>query len=335
MRAWIERGTPSLRWSSSRLSEMLFRFALIALVTLSIGLTACGAGADCPQGQTSVCRQQNDCRCGGACRTQDDCTGRNACVFYTEANGMPSRMGACVDALWVFDPPPPCIPLCRTRQQCVQWPGQVASCAPTCMSNTDCTSGCCVPLQGTAGSVCASDNTYCRNACAPACADGSLCVQLARPTCAPSCMTNAECAAAGSCCVQLQGGAGGVCLTGTAYCGAPSSSVCPVLGDCMLVTPTFTPVPMAACGAVGSYEAAIRNACPQTTALCLACWWSSATSSYSDCSRTEPIPTNVTVPAGTLHCADAMFPDPPVKVRCIPQPRATSSFDCLGFGPLS
>src|SRR6478736_1050151 len=117
---------------------------LFLLAPLALALAACGtASPTCESGQMSVCRDTGDCRCGPVCASQDDCTGRDACVFYevTDSSGTHrSPNGVCVDALWVYNPPPPCVPLCRTDQFCVQWSDAPTACANTCSSGADCRS---------------------------------------------------------------------------------------------------------------------------------------------------------------------------------------------------
>lgn len=102
---------------------------------------------------------------------------------------------------------------------------------------------------------------------------------------------------------------------------------------CTLAQSRLTPVPEALCGSYGSYEGTLRNNCSEAI-YCRACWWSNETNSYSDCVPLGRIPTNATVPVGSVHCADAPLPEPPFRTRCVDEPSFTSNNDCLGQTPL-
>jgi hypothetical protein len=255
-----------------------------------------------------------------------DCSGRDQCIHF--AND-PTGPGVCADPLWALDNPP-CVPFCSDRQFCVQWGDRPNSCADPCMQGSDCSSGCCTALQdGT--KVCAPASSYCAAGCNPSCSSAQVCLALSPPVCANTCSTDADCP--GSCCLMLQGG-GGACAPGGAFCPTMPPPPCTTISDCVQTNTQFTPAPMASCGTAGSYEGALANYCSQAV-VCRACWWSTQTSSYSDCVVLGQIPTNATVPVGTTRCASAMFPDPAVRVRCIDVASYRSGNDCLGSGPLS
>jgi hypothetical protein len=301
--------------------------AMCAAVIALAGPLAC-SGSSCPSGQMQICRTSGDCRCGPPCNTQMDCSGTNACIRFA---GAPTDPGVCVDALWAFGSQPPCVPLCRENQTCVQWGDRPNSCADSCTTNQSCPSGCCLVLSdGT--HVCAPSNTYCTNSCNPPCTTGQICILLNQPLCTTRCATDADC---DRCCLPLQGG-GGACSPNGVDCPTSQPDAggpCNVVDACAPVQSTFRAPPDNACGSVGSYDAMIRNACGQPI-VCLVCWWSPTTHAYSNCNVLDQIPSNAAVATGGAQCADVMFPDPPLRTRCIDLPSYQSGFDCLGSGPL-
>ncbi len=304
------------------------------LVACGSSFIACAppASESCPAGQSAVCRAHNDCRCGPNCASQDDCTGYDACIFYEVSDSTGTHRsdhGQCVSALWVFDPPPPCVPLCRTDQLCVDWNDAPTACANSCSTGADCRSGCCLTLQDGAH-ACAPNGTYCRNSCQPPCADTEVCVLVGSAICAARCASDSDCSA--GCCVALQGGTGGACIDSTTYCGPPNPGPCTVL-SCARVSYQFTPTPDAACGLFGSYDASVRNTCTRN-AECTGCWWDPATQSYSICASLGSIPPNRTASINVTQCANELYPDPPVRVRCIDEYSFMYHPECLGTGPL-
>ncbi len=308
---------------------------IAVLVILAIVVSACGAGANCPTGQQSICRTAGDCRCGAPCASQDDCSGLDACIFYevSDSTGTHrSDTGVCVDALWVFNPPPPCVPLCRTTQLCVAWGDAPTACANTCTEGSECRSGCCLTLRD-GSRACAPNSSYCRDNCEPPCSDNQSCVIVARQaTCLANCTSDADCTA--GCCVPLDSGSTSACIDDPAFCAPVNPGPCTVVDSCANIATTFTATADgAACGTYGAYEGSLRNVCQQSIE-CRACWWDPATQSYSACSVLGSVPPNRTVPLGTLQCADAELPMPPVKIRCIDEYSFQSGFDCLGSAPL-
>jgi hypothetical protein len=307
----------------------------VAVLTAFLA-AACGpATPTCPTAQQSVCRTEGDCRCGAPCSSQDDCTGLDACVFYevTDSSGSHrSDTGVCVDALWVFNPPPPCVPLCHTNQLCVGWTDAPASCSNTCTTGSDCRSGCCVTLSD-GSHACAPNGTYCMQTCEPPCDEMHTCVLVGRQaSCLSHCTGDSDCGA--GCCVALDSGDQSVCIDDRAYCPAPNPGPCTVLDRCGFAQTTFTATSDgAACGMHGTYQASLRNICQQSIE-CRGCWWDPATQSYSNCNYLGSIPSNRTVPIGTLQCADVAYPDPPVKFRCVDEYSYQSQYQCLGDAPL-
>jgi hypothetical protein len=109
--------------------------------------------------------------------------------------------------------------------------------------------------------------------------------------------------------------------------------VCNTLDTCPMLQTTEQRVPNAVCGSFASYQAMLRNACGQTIA-CRACWWTPSENAYATCTSLGEIQSNGAVPVGVVQCANAAFPDPPVKIRCVDDYTFHGSFDCLGTGPL-
>ena len=169
--------------------------------------------------------------------------------------------------------------------------------------------------------------------CDPACTAAELCVSFggSGSRCGQRCTDDSTCGA--TCCLPLDGAGNAVCAPSNAYCYVPPSSPCGDLDSCAPVETAFRSAGVEGCGLYGSYDAVLHNYCGQN-AVCRACWWSTATRSYSDCIGLGEIPPGVTVPVDTTHCADDVLPEPPVRVHCTDVRSFQSGFDCLGSAPL-
>ncbi len=287
---------------------------------------SCGpAAVTCPMGSAQLCARTNDCRCGTICENPRDCSGRDVCVRTSN----PRIPGICADPLWAL-PDAPCIPLCEPNQTCVQWRNMPNSCATFCQNHGDCGSGCCIPLSGGNNKVC-GDARYCEEGCIPSCLETEVCVSLgARPTCAPRCQFDEDCAP--TCCLPLQNG-GGICPPNGAFCPSMPPPTCRVLDNCPQALSEFTPAGENSCGAVGRYTGTVGNFCNEP-AYCRVCWFSTTTNSYSDCSDLGLLPRGTSVPAGAPRCVDAMLPETAFRVRCVSQDSIREGVNCLGNGPL-
>jgi hypothetical protein len=260
----------------------------------------------------------------------NDCAGNDACVHFASD---PSGPGVCADPIWAYNNPP-CVPLCRDDQLCVDWGDRPASCGGLCQTARDCSNGCCLQLQG-GEHVCAPDARYCTDRCNPPCTATQVCIALggSRPACADTCTSDGDCGM--SCCLPLQGG-GGACSPGGVFCPTMPQPACRTMESCTRVETQVTPGGGdggPACGAYGGYDGRVQNDCTEPV-VCRACWYSLATHAYSDCVPLGQLPSGATVPAGTTRCEDEALPAMPLHVRCVDVPSFEGGNDCLGQGPL-
>ena len=98
----------------------------------------CGRGLDCDP-------DTRECVPDGLCRSDADCDGGLRCDTF---------IGACLDPNACVDSGPCGSTPCCAGSTCVAIDGQ-AECRTNCLGAAACASGCCLPLQSGAGSICA------------------------------------------------------------------------------------------------------------------------------------------------------------------------------------
>lgn len=192
--------------------------------------TSCEFASDCCAGSSCVgtSTEPGGYRCKRNCAAHGECS--TGCCAEV---GLPSSV--CLDRL--FCPSS----VCRQEEAacqddfgccgglaCAVFDAQTSACKPVCTQNTDCPSGCCVPLGTSEVSVCL-DAVYCRSvtchqaeeACAAdaACCEGMTCVVFSTnpvtSACKTTCTRNQDCPT--GCCALLGSGNPGACLD-KSYC---------------------------------------------------------------------------------------------------------------------
>lgn len=249
-------------------------------LTAALALVACTSAPqdDCPAGQSIICRDADDCRCGAPCARGDACPaapeGPAICAEFVSTPGR----GVCVEAAWATGGAGGRVQCGATRCDegalCVDWGSEGVQCGGACAANADCASGCCVAVGDATGAVtrnvCApSANFRClpgapaRPRCDPPCETGQTCVtDRDVVACRPTCATDGDCPA--SCCLT---GASGlrVCAADASRCGA-SAGVTPGLAPACSVLDGCVEVTWAArgqhCADFDSVEVLVRNDCP-------------------------------------------------------------------------
>lgn len=191
------------------------------------------------------CEDATDCCAGSTCATTStepggyhckrNCTAHGECPTGCCAQLTSTAISVCLDRAFC-----PSV-FCHQEEQacadnytccegfaCAVFDPQTSACKPVCKQNTDCQTGCCVPLGKTEVSVCL-DAIYCRSvtchqaeeACAGdyTCCDGLICVVLSTTpvtgSCKTICASNQDCPT--GCCALLGTGMPGACLD-KSYC---------------------------------------------------------------------------------------------------------------------
>lgn len=187
--------------------------------------TDCCAGSTCAGTST----EPGGYRCKRNCTAHVECQ-TGCCALLTGTTTTVCLDRAFCPSVFCHEEEQSCADdyVCCEGFACAVFDPETSACKPVCERNTDCQSGCCVPLGNTGVSVCL-DEIYCRSAtchgaeeaCSvdQACCDGLVCViSSATPTtgsCKTACKSNQDCPT--GCCALLGKDTPGACLD-KSYC---------------------------------------------------------------------------------------------------------------------
>ena len=245
------------------------------MATLALAGCTSAPQQDCPAGQSIICRDADDCRCGRPCTRGEPCPdapeGPAVCAVFVNT---PTR-GVCVEAAWATGGAVQCgVDRCAPGDLCVDWGSEGVRGGGPCAANADCPSGCCVSVGDASGmvmrNVCAPTAGFrclpgapARPRCDPPCGAGQTCVSdRGAVACRATCASDADCP--GACCLtganELR-----VCAADVSRCGA-SPGVTPGLAPACSVLDGCVEVTWGArgqhCADIDSVEVRVRNDCP-------------------------------------------------------------------------